>query len=132
LTLFHHLPGAEHAAIDAKLAELCQDEAPAPFHTTGLRFLGRGTAYTVQMPAVAALRKRLADMWQPWLTAQDRQPWQPHITVQNKVAPDIAKRMHQALRNDFSPHYGLVTGISVWRYLGGPWESSGDRLFRAT
>ncbi len=83
----------------------------------------------LQMPAVAMLRQRLAQTWQPWLTAQDRQPWQPHITVQNKVAPDVAKRLHAALLAGFSPHHGTVIGVDVWRYLGGPWERLAQRSF---
>ena len=94
--------------------------------------MGRGTAYALSMPAVASLRAQLARAWQPWLTAQDRQPWQPHLTVQNKVAAKDARRLHDMLQNDFTPCEGMVLGIGVWRYLGGPWEKLGHQAFSGT
>ena len=75
------------------------------------------------MPEVAVLRHRLAAMWRPWLTAQDRQGWRPHVTIQNKVPPDQAKRLHATLLAAFAPGCGTVTGLALWRYIGGPWEA---------
>ena len=129
VTLFHHLPGLEQAAIEGSLGAICRRHAPVPFTTTGLRFLGRGTAYALDMPAVAVLRRDLAGQWQHWLTAQDRQGWQPHVTVQNKVAPADARRLFQDLQAGFAPWGGLVGGLSLWRYRGGPWELVGHHPF---
>ncbi len=123
VTLFHHLPGRQQIAIDGHVAAACRAQPPARFTTTGLRTLGRGTAYTLEMPAVAALRQRLAGTWQTWLTAQDRQGWRPHVTIQNKVTPAEAKRLHGALLASFAPADGAVTGLALWRYCGGPWEA---------
>ncbi len=123
VTLFHHLPGPEHAAIDAELAAACRRQAPEPFAVTGLRPLGRGTAYALHMPKVAALRERLVAAWRPWLTAQDRQAWRPHVTVQNKVSLQEAKRLHAELLAGFVPASGTVEGLCLWRYLDGPWEA---------
>ena len=122
MTLFHHLPGAQAEAIDSHLAEACQAQPLEPFTVAGLRFLGRGNAYALAMPGVSRLRDRLAARWTDWLTAQDRQAWQPHVTVQNKVAPAEAKRLHADLQQGFVPHEGSVAGLRLWRYLGGPWE----------
>ena len=122
VTLFHHLPGIHRAAIEARLLELCGLTPPAPFAVTGLRFLGRGTAYVLEVPVVAALRGRLASEWFPWLTAQDRQAWRPHVTVQNKVSPDAARRTHAELSAAFAGHQGHATGLQLWAYAGGPWH----------
>ncbi len=134
VTLFHHLPGAQAEAIMHGLAAACQAQPPEPFSVTGLRHLGRGNAYALAMPGVSRLRARLAAEWQAaeWqegLTAQDRQPWQPHVTVQNKVSPAEAKQLQAVLQQGFVPQEGFVTGLLLWRYLGGPWERAGGWRF---
>ena len=131
VTLFHHLPGLEQAAVDRQLAAICEGRAPVPFAVTGLRSLGRGTAYALDMPDIATLRRHLATAWAPWLTAQDRQGWRPHVTIQNKVSPGDAKRLQATLMAGFAPWAGHVTGLRLWRYLGGPWESLHAYCFSA-
>jgi len=44
VTLFHHLPGAEEAAIAEVLAEATRSEPAPSMETTGVRSLGRGVA----------------------------------------------------------------------------------------
>jgi 2'-5' RNA ligase len=103
------------------MGALCRAAAPSAFETSGLRFLGRGVAYDLRMPAVATLRAQFAAQWQPWLTPQDRQKFNPHITVQNKVAPEQAQQSLAALQASYTPWRGQVTGLALWRYEGGPW-----------
>ncbi len=131
MTLFHHLPGAYASEITGLLEARCRPLAPAAFSIAGIRSLGRGNAYSLAMPAVAALRQALATQWQGWLTAQDRQRWQPHVTIQNKVAPEQARQLHAALQAGFLPQDGLVAGLDLWRYLGGPWEKLVHQPFGA-
>jgi hypothetical protein len=121
VTLFHHLPGADGARLTAELARLCAGQRPAPIMVDGLRFLGRGVAYTLVAPEVAAFRGGLARLWAADLTAQDRQPWRPHVTVQNKVEPAAARSLHDRLQREFSPFAATAVGVRLWRYLGGPW-----------
>ncbi len=131
VTLFHHLPGEAETDIAALLDRYCADMAPAPFNTTGLRFLGRGTAYELSMSGVAALRGKLAAAWAGALTPQDRQAWRAHVTVQNKVQPAEARATYSALERGYAPQDGLVTGVALWRYLGGPWEAVSQHPFSA-
>lgn len=123
-TLFHRLPGEQAEAVEATLAALCRDAAPCPVEVEGLRFLGGGVAFVLRSPPLAALRDRLRAAWLPWLTPQDRQPWRPHVTVQNKAAPEAARRLHGELSRGFAPFVATATGLRLWRYLGGPWEAA--------
>ncbi|WP_158747517.1 2'-5' RNA ligase family protein [Acidisphaera sp. L21] len=132
VTLFHQLPGAEEASISRLVATVCEGRAPCPFATTRLRFLGFGTAYLLDMSAVSDIREHLAAAWEPWLTPQDRRVWSPHITVQNKAAPDEAKRVFAKLQATFQVERGAVIGLALWRYLGGPWDLLVRCLFTAT
>jgi 2'-5' RNA ligase len=67
------------------------------------------------------LHRRLADRWRPHLTRQDAQPFRPHVTVQNKVEPDVAKATLDRLRKSFRPHTTAGVALELWRYDGGPW-----------
>ena len=132
VTMFHHLPGEQAEAIKAAVADACQTMDPVRFAVTGLRFLGRGTAYTLAMPEVAALRQRFARLWQGWLTRQDQQPWQPHVTIQNKAVSTDARRLHTDLKAAFVPFGGEALGLQVWTYRGGPWDMRAQYNFRHT
>jgi 2'-5' RNA ligase len=130
LTLFHHLPGDRAAEVAAALAAACAEEAPIDLAATGLRPLGRGVAFELDAPRLLALRRRLAALWAPWLTAQDRAGFRPHVTVQNKVAPIEARALLGRLRAGFEPFPVRGEGLLLWRYLGGPWAAAGDFPFR--
>ena len=123
LTLFHHLPGTERDAI----LESLQAEATAalPFTTGALRFLGRGVAVEILCPPLAALRAGLAARWSASLTAQDRQGFRPHVTVQNKVPPAEARATMERLADSGSGLAGTITGLDLWWYRGGPGERAG-------
>jgi len=131
VTLFHALPGGELDAVLVALAEECRDTAPSAARIGPPRFLGRGVALEVAVPAVAALRARLAARWRDWLSPQDRQGWRPHATIQNKVAADRARALHAELSASLPPREGCAEGLLLWHYRGGPWESAGTFAFAA-
>ena len=123
LTLFHALPGAEYAAIVADLEAVAAGQpAPLPLQATGVKFMGRGVMYTLDNPDLPALHRRLQRQWAAWLTPQDGQGLRPHITVQNKVDPAVARALHEELAAGFQPFAAQGTGLALWAYKGGPWE----------
>jgi 2'-5' RNA ligase len=128
VTLFHALPGDRLDAVDADLRAAADREA-FDVQVTGLRMLGRGVAYVLDSRDLTGLRDGLATTWQSWLTPQDQQRHAPHITVQNKVEPAIARALHERLRADFSPWTAQARGLGLWRYLGGPWEPVAEHPF---
>jgi 2'-5' RNA ligase len=120
LTLFHHLPGAELERVRRDLEEV----ADGPLEATLDRVLklGRGVAFGVRSPGLVALRAELAGRWADWLTPQDRGWGRPHVTVQNKVTPEVAAALHAELSAVHAPRATRVEALRLWRYLGGPWE----------
>jgi hypothetical protein len=86
-------------------------------------------ALALEAPEAARLRADLARGWEAWLTAQDRQGWRPHVTVQNKVAPEVARATLAALAAGFAPWEARAEGLLLWRYRGGPWEAAGEFPF---
>lgn len=131
VTLFHRLPGDERTAVASDLETVAAEIAPFAVAATGLRKLGRGTAYVLRSADLDRVRASLASRWAAWLTAQDRQPFRPHVTIQNKAAPEEARALHDRLASDFRPFEVRAEGLLLWRYLGGPWEDEGRFSFRS-
>jgi 2'-5' RNA ligase len=131
VTLFHHLPGEAEGEVAERLSALCRGRAPSPVRVSAVMPLGRGAAFRLEAPEVAALRAELAGAWAAWLTPQDLQPWRPHVTVQNKVAPEAARDTEARLREGFEPWEARAEGLLLWRYRNGPWEAAGAFPFRA-
>ena len=129
VTLFHHLPGQEAAAVSDAL-EACCAAAPFSVAVPGLRFLGRGVAFALESAALTALRAGLARDWDGWLTPQDRQGWRPPVAVQNKVSPEAARALLADMQAAFAPFTVRAEGLDLWRYMGGPWEPVSRHPFR--
>ena len=123
-TLFHHLPGTDLRAIVERMRRDCAATAPLPFTVASTRFLGRGVAYEIDCPGLVRLRAGFAAAWKDGLTAQDRQGYKPHATIQNKVSSDEARDARVRL-DALLPISGTVDGLALWHYRGGPWEEAG-------
>lgn len=122
ITLFHALPGDQEVAIRQTLQTISAATPIIPLAFPTVRSLGRGVAITVASPALLALRQQLATTWPEWLGAQDRQRFQPHVTVQNKVTAEAARQLYEQLAASWQPVAGRGEGLLLWRYRGGPWE----------
>ena len=77
----------------------------------------------IESPGLEDLRKDAAWAFAPRLTAQDRAPFRPHITIQNKAEPADARRLLERLDATFKPFEIEAVGLLAWRYLGGPWQA---------
>lgn len=130
-TLFHQLPREAESLVRAVVEETTREMPVFPVSVTGLHFLGRGVAYELFSEELAALRAQLAKRFAALLTAQDRQGFRPHVTVQNKVAPEAARALLERLRAEFSPWEAEGRGLDLWAYRGGPWEAFGFFPFAA-
>ncbi len=129
LTLFHHLPSHELTSVSATLRQLSQSLGPLVLRVTGLRSLGRGVAFTLENAELRTLHRQLQAAFAPHLTPQDQQKLQPHITIQNKVDPAAARQLLADLQADFAPFEAVGTGLHLWAYRGGPWESLAEFPF---
>ena len=131
VTMFHHLPGDRLDAIAADLAAAAADTAAFTVRVARLQSLGRGVALALEADPLLRLRTALARKWADRLTAQDSQGYRPHVTIQNKVDPAVAKALLHELSKGFSPWEVAATGLSLWHYRGGPWEAAGSYAFKA-
>lgn len=129
LTLFHHLPPSVAAELRGRLAEAARARPPEAT-ITGIMDLGRGTALIVSSPMLEDIRDALADAFHSLLTPQDRTPWRPHVTVQNKVEPMAARALQRSLSMGFKPRPLAISGLAAWYYRDGPWEVASCHPFR--
>ncbi|MDX6326941.1 MAG: hypothetical protein QOK15_3295 [Nocardioidaceae bacterium] len=120
VTMFHALPAFLRQDIEAEVGQLA-GTPPFPVGVTEVFSLGRGVAYRLVTDEAQRLHRRLQDRWRPHLTPQDAQPFNPHVTVQNKVEPAVARVTLDRLRATFRPVETRAVGMELWRYDGGPW-----------
>ncbi len=128
VTLFHALPG-EHLAQVREELSTASGRPPFGVAVTGVRFLGRGVALDLHAPELTSVRSSLAAAFAPWLTRQDQQWSRPHVTVQNKVEPAVARALHAELSAAFVPETVTARGLGLWHYRGGPWEPEAEFPF---
>lgn len=120
ITLLHRLP-AGLPLIDALLKRLA-NRSLMQVEVTGISNMGNGVAYTLEAAELFTLHTAMQDCFKPYLISKDRRPWQPHITVQNKVTAFKALQTTEHLLQQFKPFSIMATGISAWYYLKGPWQ----------
>ncbi|WP_157218803.1 2'-5' RNA ligase family protein [Flavisphingomonas formosensis] len=129
ITLFHHLPPSLEEELIGRLRRICAEPAPAA-RIGGILRLGGGVAYRVESPALLAIRDTLAEAFGPLLQPQDQARPRLHITIQNKVPPQAARRLADALEAGFRPRPLVVAGLAAWYYAGGPWQPIRSLSFR--
>ncbi len=129
LTLFHHLPPARLPELVRMMRDAARS-APPSARLTEVMSLGRGTAFRVDSPGLLAIREDIAEAFQHDLIPQDQGRPRLHVTVQNKVDPVAAKRLHAELSATFRPRPLAISGLAAWYYRGGPWELAQEVKFR--
>jgi hypothetical protein len=129
LTMFHALPPSAEDEARTRLAAFAKSPSPKAV-VAGLLDLGGGVAFRIVSEQLDAIRGELADIFHGLLTAQDASGWRPHVTIQNKVGPKLARVLRDELERDFRPRPLSVAGLGLHRYLGGPWEELAIYKFR--
>lgn len=130
LTMFHALPPSCESEAKSLLKRLAADHSKPDAMLSEVMMMGRGVAYRVRSEQLTAIRGEIAEHFHGMLTAQDAGGWRPHITIQNKVEPKEAKQLHREKDAMFEPRPLEIKGLTLSRYLGGPWEELGSYSFR--
>ncbi len=128
-TLFHHLAPSAADELKHRLTQETRGIRAPVARVGGLMSLGRGVAYRIESPALVAIRGGLAEAFAGLLTPQDAGGWRPHVTIQNKVTPSVAKLLLDRLARDFKPRNVELAGLATWWYRGGPWEPLSRHMF---
>jgi hypothetical protein len=129
LTIFRALPPSSETELRTRLGQIVR-MAPPSASIAGLMDLGGGVAFRIVSPDLDRLREDLADSLHGLLGAQDGGGWRPHVTIQNKVPPKIARALIASLERGFAQRPLAISGLGLHRYLGGPWETRAVYPFR--
>lgn len=129
LTLFHHLLPSAAPELKQRLTAATRGVRAPQARVGGLMSLGRGVAFRIEAPELLAIRRDLAEAFSGMLTPQDAGGWRPHVTIQNKVQPAVAKLLLAELQRGFSPRDVEIAGLAAWWYRGGPWEPLSRHMF---
>lgn len=130
VTLFHALPPSCEAELRQVLARIVGEHPPPPGRVEGVMSLGTGTAVRLASPPLLSIRDELAERFHTLLSPQDRHTPRLHVTVQNKVAPKVAKALQLQLAAVLQPSAFRFTGLALDAYCGGPWRSLKSWSFR--
>lgn len=130
LTLFHALPNNTDVLSDVKF--LCSQQVPFSLMVSDVVSIGKGVAYKIESKELLQLHKVLQHKWNENLSLQDKQKLWPHITIQNKVAVDEAKKTLAELKTSFKTFEASATGLTLCEYLNGPWRLVEEFKFEKT
>ncbi len=123
ITLFHHLPPSLLPELDSRLGAETRSTARLVAMIGDPVLLGRGVALRVRSEGLVAIRERLAEAFAGLLMPQDAAPWRPHVTIQNKAEPVLARRLYAELTQALPHAQPLdVVGLATFYYRDGPWE----------
>jgi hypothetical protein len=129
LTIFHALPSSAETELRSRLSRLANAKAPNA-RIEGLMDLEGGVAFRIVSPDLDRIREELSYDLRGLLGAQDSGGWRPHVTIQNKVAPKVARALIAQIERDFRPLPLTISGLGLHRYLDGPWEKLAIYPFR--
>jgi hypothetical protein len=129
LTIFHALPPSAEGEARRALARFAH-EAPPHASIEGIIDLDGGVAFRIVSPDLDRIRRELARDFHGLLGAQDARGWRPHVTIQNKVPVTEARSLLVRLEREFRPKPLAISGLGLYRYLGGPWEKLASYAFR--
>ncbi len=120
--MFYALPPSLEGEARHRLAQATSAKAPHAI-IPGLMDLGGGVAFRVVSEELDRIRDVLAEAFHGMLGAQDSGGWRPHVTIQNKVPVREARQLLETLEPGFQARPLGIRGLSLHRYLGGPWEA---------
>jgi len=128
LTMFHALPPSAEGELRSRLSRLAAGRPPSA-RIEGLMDLGSGVAFRIASRDLDRIRDDLSHDLRGLLGAQDL-GWRPHVTIQNKVAPKVARALIAQMERECHPRPLAISGLGLHRYLDGPWEKVAIYPFR--
>ncbi|MGI8706252.1 MAG: 2'-5' RNA ligase family protein [Sphingomicrobium sp.] len=129
LTMFRSLPPSSEREVRRSLGRAALAAAPEA-QISGVMDLDSGVALRVASENLESIRDELSGEFHGLLSAQDVGRWTPHITIQNKVEPRVARALLRQMRTQFEPRALGIAGLQLIRYLGGECEPLASYRFR--
>ena len=129
ISLFRHLPPSLEPELKDELRKLARGGRPQA-RVEGIMLMEQGVAIALKSADLVAIWEHLAERFTGLLMPLDQVEPRFHITVQNKVMPQVARATRDELEAIVTPRPLVITGLACWRYMGGPWAPVGSFGFR--
>ena len=130
VTLFHSFAPSLRDELRGVLAQAAAEFAAPAAKIGGTMDLGGGTALAISSVGMGGIRERIAEHFHGTLTAQDQHEPRLHITIQNKVAPQLARALQRELAASLGPRAFTFRGLALQLYRTTHWETLGHWPFR--
>lgn len=130
VTLFRTLPPSAEEEIKTALKRAASEARAVSATITAIRMMGEAVVMEIDSPPMVAIAAILADSLYGLLTQQDQHMPRLHITVANKLSVRESRDVLSALQRDFAPADFTFSGLSLYRYRGGPWDHVQTFAFR--
>jgi hypothetical protein len=135
VTLFHALPAVHKPIYNHILSSVTSSMAPFTVGIKDVFPLGnKGVGLNVSSIKLRHLRDVLLASFREEgieLTEQDQRRLRAHITIQNKVGEEEARRTLDEVKKSWVDRGAKAEGIVVWRYeVGGEWTRLEEHEFR--
>lgn len=118
LTLFRHLPGLQAPLLAADARRVLAQTPPLHLRLAPPALRDGALVVRVRSPMLTALRRALADLWDPWLLPGDRADPDLHVTLAGRKAHPVRlpDRRAGALQAE-----ALSPGLLLWRHGEPKW-----------
>ena len=135
ITLFHALPCTSGLLVTRSLTHLSSHTSTFPVRIASpFPLAKKGVALSISSSKLLRLHENLLELWRRervHLTRQDDARLRPHVTVQNKVAQEEARRCLLEVKAMWEDRRALAVGMGLWRYEdGGEWTHLKDFGFQ--
>jgi hypothetical protein len=129
LTMFQGFPPSSLDEVKRQLAIHAGGRQPKAI-LAGPMLFNEGVAFRIVSEELESIREEIADHFHGLLSGPDAAGWHPHVTIQNKVPAKQARALFCKLEREFEPRQLRISGLSLHRYRGGPWETLVSYRFR--
>lgn len=126
ITFFHALPALSHNQIESILFRISSREKSFTVRIKNPFPLGKkGVGINIASHKLRSLHDELLEGFGREglnLTEQDKKKIRPHVTVQNKVGEEEARKTLDELKETFQESPGRAEGFALWGYeQNGEW-----------
>lgn len=129
VTLFHALPPSAEETVRRALGDLARSTPPEA-RISGVMDLDEGTAFAVDSEAIVTIHAELGERFYGFVQQKDNHRLRPHITIQNKVTLDEARKLQRLLTASFTARAFRFRGFGLYKWRDELWQLEHVYAFR--
>jgi len=129
VTLFHALPPSAEETVRRALGDLARSPPPEA-RISGVMDLDEGTAFAIDSEPLVAIHAEMGERLYGFVQQKDNHRLRPHITIQNKVRLEDARKLQRQLRASLAPRAFRFRGFGLYKWRDELWQQEHVYAFR--